>query len=318
MPKTMTDKIDTSDDPSSITAPKPGAQLHLVSNEPDTKPQGLSLTGFLKGLISGRSETTLHEALKEFVDEDDTTPLTPEERHLIANILNLRRMRAVDVMIPRADIVAIDSSISNDELFTLLSEKQFSRFPVYRETLDDVIGSIHIKDVLAALARRQEIRIESLVRDVPIVSPAMPVIDLILEMKETRRHMALVVDEFGGIDGLVTVGDIIEAIVGEIEDEHEIDDEPQLIQMADGTILADGRVDIDTFEERFGTILTDEDRGDIDTLAGLVFSIAGRVPSRGEVISHEDSGLVLEIIDADPRRVHRLRIKNIPKEQQAE
>jgi magnesium and cobalt transporter len=318
----MTDKTDNSDDPSSITAPKNGAQLHLVPEhehgEPDAKPQSLSLTGFLKGLISGKSESTLHEALKEFVDEDDTTPLSSEEGHLIANILALRGLRAVDVMIPRADIVAIDCTLSNDELFSLLSEKQFSRFPVYRETLDDVIGSLHIKDVLSALARKQEVRIESLIRDVPIVSPAMPVIDLILEMKETRRHMALVVDEFGGIDGLVTVGDIIEAIVGEIEDEHEVDDEPQLTRLQDGTILADGRVDVEEFESRYGTVLTDEEREDIDTLGGLVFSIAGRVPSRGEVVSHEHSGLVLEILDADPRRVHRLRIKNIPKEQQAE
>ncbi|HEY8190526.1 MAG TPA: transporter associated domain-containing protein, partial [Micavibrio sp.] len=200
---------------------------------------------------------------------------------------------------------------------SLLSEKQYSRLPVYRDSLDDVIGSIHIKDILAALARNEKIEIENLIRDVPIVSPAMHVLDLLLEMKQTRRHMALVVDEFGGIDGLVTVGDIIGAIVGEIEDEHEVDDQPQMTMAPDGTVIADGRVDVEELEEKFGAFLSDAERQDIDTLGGLVFAIAGRVPTRGEVLSH-DSGLVFEVLDADPRRVSRLRIKNIPQDASSE
>ncbi|MDB5492243.1 MAG: Magnesium and cobalt efflux protein CorC [Micavibrio sp.] len=310
----MTDKIDSDPEPSSIEgATRP--PLHIVHEDDPAPVREPRLRNFVRNMLGGnRQEDSLHETLKEFVSEDNVdASLAADERSLIKNILAMRDLRAVDVMIPRADIVAIDSSISTQDLFTLLSERQFSRFPVYKETLDDVIGTLHIKDILACLARGQPIVIDNIVRDVPIVSPAMHVLDLLLEMKTTRRHIALIVDEFGGIDGLVTVGDIIEAIVGEIEDEHEVSDQPQLLITPDGTILADGRVDIETFENRFGTFMTDEEREDIDTLGGLVFAIAGHVPARGEVVSH-DSGLVFEVLDADPRRVHRLRIKNIPKE----
>jgi magnesium and cobalt transporter len=307
----MTEHKDT-DSPSSDGDHKIG-HLHIVRENEATQKE-TSLFGFIKTMIGGKSETTLHQALKEFVAEDEENQsLDADERVLISNILALRDMRAVDVMIPRADIVAIDASLSTQDLFSFLAERQFSRFPVYKETLDDVIGTLHIKDILACLAKGQPIEIEQLVRDVPIVSPAMHVLDLLLEMKNSRRHIALVVDEFGGIDGLVTVGDIIGAIVGEIQDEHMITDQPQIMETPDGTILADGRVAIGEFEGRFGKFLTNEEREDIDTLGGLVFAIAGHVPSRGEVISH-DSGLIFEVLDADPRRVHRLRIKNIPKE----
>lgn len=313
----MTDKTEEPD-PSSTDGVKHRPHflpaLQIVSG--DVVPvREKRLMGFVKTMLGGgtKPEGSLHETLRDFVSEEDNEPLAEDERSLIKNILAMRDLRAVDVMIPRADIIAIDSSISTQDLFTLLSERQFSRFPVYKETLDDVIGTVHIKDVLACLARNQPIVIDQIVRDVPIVSPALHVLDLLLEMKTSRRHIALVVDEFGGIDGLVTVGDIIEAIVGEIEDEHEVSDQPQLLITPDGTILADGRVDIVTFEERFGNFMTDEEREDIDTLGGLVFAIAGHVPARGEVVSH-DSGLVFEVLDADPRRVHRLRIKNIPKE----
>lgn len=328
--KTMTEYTEDTGEPSSTAGGTAlhhnGNHLHVVKgsssvredyNAPAEKHRDASVLSFLKSMITGKHETTLHEALKEYVADGDglgaRQSLAPDERTLISNILKLRDTRAVDVMIPRADITAIDITTSPDELLALLSEKQYSRFPIYRESLDDIVGTIHIKDILATLARKAPLDIEQLIRDVPIVSPAMHVLDLLLEMKETRRQMALVVDEFGGIDGLVTVGDIIGSIVGEIEDEHEIDDQPQLTQTADGTILADGRVDVEEFEDRFGSFLSEEERQDIDTLGGLVFAIAGHVPSRGEVVSH-DSGLVFEVLDADPRRVHRLRIKNIPKD----
>ena len=321
--KNMTEQTDDPLSPTGGTLAQRNVNLHVVkgngsAREDHTAPdkhRDASLIGFLKGLISGKSESNLHDALKEYVADGDAgngpQSLDPDERALISNILKLRDTRAVDVMIPRADIIAIDITTSPDELLALLSEKQYSRFPIYRESLDDIVGTIHIKDILATLARKAPLDIEQLVRDVPIISPSMQVLDLLLEMKETRRQMALVVDEFGGIDGLVTVGDIIGSIVGEIEDEHEIDDTPQLLETPDGTILADGRVDVEEFETRFGQFLSDEERQDIDTLGGLVFAIAGRVPARGEVVSH-DSGMVFEVLDADPRRVHRLRIKNIP------
>lgn len=318
---TMTTESTGSEDPLSTGARAP--HLHLVTESGIAASNGeskdKSLFGFIRSMIKGKAENEIHDALKEFADdyESGVTEIAADERAMIENILALRGMRAVDVMIPRADIIAIDSSISKQELFALLSEKQYSRFPVYRETLDDVIGTIHIKDILARMARNEPIEIESMVRDVPIVSPAMQVLDLVLEMKQTRRHMALVVDEYGGIDGLVTVGDILGAIVGEIEDEHEVNDQPQISLGPDGAIIADGRVSVEEFESRFGDFLQEDERQDIDTLGGLVFSLAGRVPARGEVLSH-DSGMVFEVLDADPRRVSRLRIRNIPKEQPTE
>jgi len=319
----MTEQTDDPSSPTGGALAQRNAHLQVVKSNGTARDESpgperhrdASIIGFLKGLISGKSESSLHDALKEYVADGDSgdgpQSLAADERTLISNILKLRDTRAVDVMIPRADIIAIDIATSPDELLALLSEKQYSRFPIYRESLDDIVGTIHIKDILATLARKAPLNIEELVRDVSIISPAMQVLDLLLEMKETRRQMALVVDEFGGIDGLVTVGDIIGSIVGDIEDEHEIDDQPQLVQAADGTILADGRVGVEEFEERFGRFLTQEERDEIDTLGGLVFTIAGRVPARGEVVSH-DSGMVFEVLDADPRRVHRLRIKNIP------
>lgn len=327
--KNMTEQTDDPSSPTGGTLTQRNAHLHVVKGNGTARDEShgperhrdASIIGFLKGLISGKPESSLHDALKEYVADGDSgdgpQSLAADERTLISNILKLRDTRAVDVMIPRADIIAIDIATSPDELLALLSEKQYSRFPIYRESLDDIVGTIHIKDILATLARKAPLNIEQLVRDVPIISPAMQVLDLLLEMKETRRQMALVVDEFGGIDGLVTVGDIIGSIVGEIEDEHEIDDQPQLIQTVDGTILADGRVSIEEFEERFGQFLTQEERDEIDTLGGLVFTIAGRVPARGEVVSH-DSGMVFEVLDADPRRVHRLRIKNMPVDESGE
>ena len=210
-----------------------------------------------------------------------------------------------------ADIVAVEEKITRQELLTLLAEKQFSRIPVYRGSLDDVLGTIHIKDILACLAQNREITLADYISEVPVVSPSMPVLDLILEMRHQSRHMALVVDEYGGIDGLVTIGDIIESIVGDIADEHVNQPDPQLTRNADGTLLADARFDLETFEEMYGKIFSEEEHEESDTLGGLVCSIAGRVPARGEIILH-DSEMVFEVLEADPRRVSLLRIRNIP------
>ncbi len=274
------------------------------------------LINWFRSKVKGRSDTNLREALEEYIEEaddgDDLTSAAAHERVLIANILELRDLTVVDVMIPRADIVAIDIGTSQKDLLSLLSEKQHSRLPVFREKLDEIVGTIHIKDILACLANNKAVEIGDLLREVPIVSPSMHVYDLLLMMKQMRKHMALVVDEFGGIDGLVTIGDVIEDIIGDIEDEYDQDDQPSLAENEDGTILADGRYDIEEFEEQYGNLLNEEEREDIDTLGGLIFALAGRVPARGEILTHE-SGMVFEVVDADPRRVSKLLIKNIPR-----
>lgn len=273
------------------------------------------LFGFVKSVLKGKSEPTLREAIEEFMEEahenGHSTLVSIQEHTLINNILELRDMTVVDVMIPRADIAAIDIGTSQKDLLALLSERQFSRFPVYRETLDNVIGTIHIKDIIACLARNRPVEIADLVREVPIISPAMHVLDLILMMRQMRKHMALVVDEYGGIDGMVTIGDVIEAIIGEIEDEYEQESHSEMIPQADGSLIADARVDLEEFEEEYGNMFSEDEREDADTLGGLVSAIAGRVPVRGEVLTHS-TGMVFEVLEADPRRVGRLRIKNIP------
>ncbi len=237
--------------------------------------------------------------------------ITGHERLLLSNILRLREVKVVNVMVPRANIVAVEISTTPQELLALLSEKQYSRIPVYRETLDDVLGTIHIKDVVGALARGEEIRIKDMITDIPIVSPAMTILNLLLKMRQKSRHMALVVDEYGGIDGLVTIGDVIESIVGEIEDEHTNDEPPKIIRQDDGSVLVDARLDIEEFERHFGSLLTDEERDASDTLSGLVFFLAGRIPARGEIFTHS-TGAVFEVLDADPRRISLLRVQNIP------
>jgi CBS domain containing-hemolysin-like protein len=215
-------------------------------------------------------------------------------------------------MVPRADIVAAEKDITLHDLVAELTRQGHSRMPIYRETLDDIIGMVHIKDVLACLAGERPYDLAKLIREVLFVAPSMRAFDLLLQMRLSRVHMALVVDEFGGVDGLVTIEDVVEEIVGEIEDEHDVAERPRLVRRADGTVVADARTTIEEFESKIGPLLTDMEREqDIETLGGLVAKLTGRVPSRGELVSHS-SGVAFEVLDADPRRAKRLRLRNLP------
>jgi magnesium and cobalt transporter len=245
-------------------------------------------------------------------DEDEESPITTQERVLIGNVLRVHDRTAADVMVPRVDIVAFDIERPFSELIKLLIENGHSRVPVYRETLDDVIGFVHVKDVLAPVVDRRSAKLASMLRKALVVAPSLPVFDLLVQMRQSRTHIAMVVDEFGGIDGLVTIEDLIEEIVGDIEDEHDVDETPTLIERPDGSIIADARLPIETFEEQHGTKLRHNGDGEeVDTLGGLVFTLAGRVPRRGEVIPHP-GGLEFEVLDADPRRIKRLRVRGMP------
>jgi magnesium and cobalt transporter len=274
-------------------------------------------------LLRRRGDASLAEAIEELIEEGEVEepeePISAEERILLLNILKLRGRTADDVMVPRADIVAAPIDISMDGLVKLLVEEGHSRLPVYRETLDDVVGMIHMKDVLVHLAlREQPFEIARMLREVLFVAPSARLLDLLLEMRLKRVHMALVVDEFGGIDGILTIEDVVEEIVGEIEDEHDVEEQPKVVQRPDGTVLADARATIEEFEERVGPVLSEAEREeDIDTLGGLVFSLAGRIPKRGEVVQHP-SGLSFEVVDADSRRIKRLKVKNLPTPEAAE
>ncbi len=256
---------------------------------------------------------SLRDTIEELIESEEIADDTGgDELVFLRNILKLRDLAADDVMVPRADIVAVEIDTSLPDLVMLMSGKAHSRVPVYRETLDDAVGMVHIKDVLACWDASAPFELSNIVRRVLFVAPSMPMLELLLQMRANRMHMALVVDEFGGIDGLITIEDLVEEIVGEIEDEHDADVAPVMSERADGTIEADARVEIEDFEERVGPVLTAEEReDDIDTLGGLVFSIAGRVPGRGEVVRHE-SGIEFEILEADPRRIKRLKVGRLP------
>jgi len=259
--------------------------------------------------LSG-SNGSARDTLDELIDEREESemPLDPDERLLVANILELRNLTIYDVMVPRADIVAIPISASLKEVIEVATREGHSRLPIYTETLDDAQGMVHIKDVVGWRGRDAEFKLKEVERKLLFVAPSMRVLELLLEMRVKRSHMALVVDEFGGVDGLVTIEDLVEEIVGEIDDEHDSNDEPKMEHRRDGSWVADARIELETFEERIGQTFSNEDHEDIDTLGGLVFSIAGRVPIRGEIITQPD-GTEFEILDADPRRIHRVRIR---------
>ncbi|MFO0293866.1 MAG: hemolysin family protein [Rhodospirillales bacterium] len=254
---------------------------------------------------------SLEETIEEIIEEGDTPPaeIGAQERALIRNILKLRQLTAYDVMVPRADIVAVAHDVALPALVDTIRREAHSRYPVYRGTTDEIVGMVHIKDVLAYWGADKPFAIDDVLRKILFVAPSMRVLDLLLEMRKTRLHLALVVDEFGGIDGLVSIEDLVESIVGEIEDEHDIEERPGVQAQPDGAWLVDARLPLDELEAAIGPLLTDEERGaDIDTTGGLVVALAGRVPARGEVIAHP-GGAEFEILDADPRRIKRLRAR---------
>jgi magnesium and cobalt transporter len=256
---------------------------------------------------------SLRETIDEMIEEpsaDGSHPLSAHERVLISNILKVYDRTAADVMVPRVDIVSLDVETPFSEVLKCMIEQGHSRVPVYRGTRDDVIGFVHVKDLLGPAADRRPTKLAPILRKVLFVAPSLLILDLLVQMRQARTHIAMVVDEFGGIDGLVTIEDLIEEIVGEIEDEYDVAEGPSLIERADGTLIADARIPIEQLEERQGIRLRPTgEQEEVDTLGGLVSSLAGRVPDRGEVIGHP-SGIEFEVLDADPRRVKRLRVRN--------
>ena len=270
------------------------------------------LRNFLRLIRRPRNGESLRETIDEMIEEpaaDDVHSLSGHERLLIGNVLKIHDQTAADVMVPRVDIVALDADTPFPEVVKCMVEQGHSRVPVYRETLDDVIGFVHIKDVLGPVAERRETKLAPLLRKVLFVAPSAPILDLLVQMRQARTHIAVVVDEFGGIDGLVTIEDLIEEIAGEIEDEHDVAGAPSLVERSDGSLIADARTPIELLEEHEGARLRpDGDQEEVDTLGGLVSSLAGRVPKRGEIIAHP-LGIEFEVLDADPRRIKRLRVR---------
>lgn len=255
------------------------------------------------------TDNAVRETLEELMEEGEhQVDSDSHERTLLRNVLDLRDITAWDVMVPRADITAIDIKTPIPELVSEMVKMAHSRLPVYRNTLDDVVGMVHIKDVLAQLNSAKKMVLSDLVRKVLFVSPSIRALDLLQEMRMTRLHLALVVDEFGGIDGLITIEDLVEEIVGEIIDEHDVEEGPKIINQSDGTAVANARATVEELEELFGPVLNAEEKEEAETLAGLIYNITGRIAKRGEIIRH-GTGLEFEILEADPRRLKTVRIR---------
>lgn len=234
-------------------------------------------------------------------------------RRLLANVMRLRETRVDKVMTPRADIVAVEINASLDETLEVFRESQHSRLPVYRESLDDPVGVVHLKDLALShgfgARPNNEFSLSNHLKSVLIVPPSMRIQALLQRMQATRRHMALVIDEYGGVDGLATIEDVIEQIVGEIEDEHDDAERPLWRREPSGAYLAEARAEVEDFAAATGAVLLNPDMDEeIDTLGGLVFMLGGRIPERGEVLTHP-LGHEFEIVDADPRRIKRLRVR---------
>ncbi len=285
----------------------------------------------LLGLGAGSVRDDIEDALE---GADSNADFTPQERAILKNVLALHEVRVADVMVPRADILAVASDTPLSEVLALFRTAGHSRFPVFGETLDDPQGMIHIRDFVDFLAsepkfglappnspspvRERMAGVEigmnmplsaaAILRPVLFAPPSMPALDLLVKMQASRTHMALVIDEYGGTDGLVSIEDVVEAIVGDIEDEHDEAERPQIAPGGDGSFLVEARAPLDEVSETvgfdFGALA---DAEDVDTMGGLITAIAGRVPGRGEIVAGPGQ-FEFEVLDADPRRVKRLKI----------
>ena len=299
-------------DPSRPGSDPPGSEVGPAARRP-ADPAVESGRSWFRRLV-GRfrpkpSDTSLSEALSELIEDEEVT-LAPEERHILSNLTRLGENEVSDVMVPRAHILAADEQSSLDTLVAMMSDHYHSRLPIYKGTPDRISGMIHIKDVLSATRHPAAFRLQDILRPVLFISPTMKVLDLLLDMRDTRIHMAIIVDEFGGTYGLVTIEDMIEAIVGDIEDEHDTEKRKTdaAVERPDGSLDLPGATYIDDFEAQYGAFAFDDERENVDTLGGLAIEIAGHVPRRGEWLTH-GSGMRFEVLDADERRVKRLRLR---------
>jgi CBS domain containing-hemolysin-like protein len=267
----------------------------------------------MRALIWGEdSEQTLREEIEEAIDEAEESrqvagDLTPVERQMLRNLLHFGDETAGDICVTRGEIVSVPSTISFEDLIQAFAEAEHSRLPVYGDSLDEIVGMVHIKDVFSAMIDKDRDRsMQALMRNPLFVPESMGVIDLLARMRAEHIHLAIVVDEFGGTEGLVTIEDVVEEIVGEIEDEHDIEEAGMLSRLDEGVWEADARIELEDLAEAVDARLVWEE-DEVDTLGGLVFLLAGHIPVRGESVLHP-SGWRLEAIDSDPRKILRVRL----------
>jgi len=299
----MDDSIDGSSDAAQSAQTTP-------QNSGERLDDDSSRDGFFRRIIGALSPT---DAENEKLPDPART-----QDGFAPGMLNLSRLVVEDVMVPKADIVSAPATITKDELVQVFRDSGLTRLPVYQDTLDTPIGMVHLKDFALKHGfnggQKGRFALKKMLRPLLFVPPSMPIGVLLAKMQSERRHLALVIDEYGGTDGLVSIEDLIEQVVGEIEDEHDQEEEGLFTRTKDGDWLAQAKTPLEEFETEIGRSLThheDVDEEEIGTLGGLVFMLSGRVPVRGEVIKHPD-GTEFEVIDADPRRIKRLRVR-LPK-----
>ena len=270
----------------------------------------MSIFSKIKLFSSNNNESS--KDIKNIIDTSDNSSreLTPEEKNMLNNVIGFGESRVEDCMVPRADIVGLELNTDVKDILKIFSDSNHSRIPVYKETLDNPIGMLHMKDLISVFSDKNfdDIDIEKFLREILFVPPSMKSRDLLVRMQTSRIHMALVIDEYGGTDGLVTIEDLIEEIIGEIEDEL-FEEDLDRIKIYDNYIDSSARASIEEINDIVGkSLFTDDIDEEINTIGGLVFVLAGRVPQRGELINHP-LGFEIEITDADSRRIKKVRLR---------
>jgi CBS domain containing-hemolysin-like protein len=307
---------DTDEDPDSrnlATSTQPETKSQIVQLKKQQTPSLLNtIRNWLNPQKSSES-SNLKETLEEIIEENEENEvlISPEEKNILQNIVSFGQLRVSDVMTPRVNITAVEESTSLDALRDIIVESEHTRIPVYRSTIDEVIGFIHSKDLVRHIGSSESFRLNDCIREIIVAPPSMFIIDLLAKMRKAGVHMALVVDEYGGTDGLVTMEDLVEQIVGDIQDEHddEENDGHKIRHLGDGVLELDARMEIEELEEMLSAKLTGIDENeDFDTIGGLIFTIAGRVPEEGEVVNHPSGNFRFHILKADNRRIHRVRL----------
>ena len=287
---------------------------------------GSTLWRGMRNLLFGEdSEPTLREEIEDAIDEAEESEgshpiagdLSPAERQMLRNLLHFGEQTAGDICVTRGDIVAVPSDISFDDLVQAFADAGHSRLPIYGESLDEVVGMVHIKDIfVASVDQTRDRSLPALMREPLFIPESMGVIELLARMRADRIHLAIVVDEFGGTEGLVTIEHVVEEIVGDIEDEHDEAEAGMLTLLDDGVWEADARIELEELAEAVDPRLSSED-DEVDTLGGLMFLLAGHIPANGECLTHP-SGWKLEAVDSDPRRIIRVRLHAPEGEEQAD
>lgn len=287
----------------------------MSSNEPVSSSSKTFLKEILQKLLFWKKskETTLRDTIEELIEEDEgseTQSIAEDEREMLGNVLNLRDVQVQDIMVPRVEIEAVPVTAHMEELMSKFVETQKSSIIVYQGNIDNLLGVVYLKDVANWFKMNKPFNLSIFVKEILFVPPTMRSLDLLLKMRETGIKLAIVVDEYGGVDGLVSFRDIIEEIIGDIQDATEIKNQKKkIVKSSDGSVVADGK---STFEEiqKFGNLKIKPEDDSMDTIGGLISSITGRVPVRGELITSEDGRLEFEILDADPRKIKSVRIRS--------